>query len=72
MDSSTNTVEKVATIIYGETDRALSSLKFNESKDDLLMLSRPDRLTGLITEVIERGVQKNNLALATDLMNPFI
>ena len=45
--SSSDEVEKVGVIVYDETNMALSQNKLEKAKDDLLILSRTDRLTGL-------------------------
>ena len=45
--SSTDTVEKIAIIVYDETEMAISQRKLEQAKDELLVLSRTDRLTGL-------------------------
>ena len=45
--SSTDVVEKLAIIIYDETPMAISQGKLEEAKDELLVLSRTDKLTGL-------------------------
>lgn len=45
--SSSDQVEKVGVIIYDETDMAINQAKLEQAKDELLILSRTDKLTGL-------------------------
>jgi PAS domain-containing protein len=45
--SARDEVEKVGIVVYDVTDVALNSLKLERAKEELLRLSRTDKLTGL-------------------------
>ncbi len=66
-------VERVALVIYDVTDSAINSIKLEQAKDELLLLSRTDRLTNLwnrgyweermIDEFLRNKRTKTNAAL---------